>query len=67
MKRVLIVASVTFVSVMIYQWGHLDGREGLARRGRFRPRLGERGTRRSTCGPRVGFELTPHTKCLLCV
>jgi len=29
-KRVLIVASVTFVSVMLYQWGHLDGREGKA-------------------------------------
>ena len=27
-KRVLIVASVTFVSVMLYQWGHLDGGEG---------------------------------------
>ena len=29
-KRVLIAASVTFVSVMLYQWGHLDGREGTA-------------------------------------
>jgi ribonuclease Z len=29
-KSVLIVASVTFVSVMLYQWGHLDGREGRA-------------------------------------
>ena len=29
-KRVLIVASVTFVSVMLYQWGHLDGSEGIA-------------------------------------
>ena len=27
-KRVLIVASMTFVAVMLYQWGHLDGREG---------------------------------------
>jgi len=27
-KSVLIVASVTFVSVMLYQWGHLDGRDG---------------------------------------
>jgi len=27
-KRVLIVASMTFVSVMLYQWGNLDGREG---------------------------------------
>ena len=29
-KRVLIAASMTFVSVMLYQWGHLDGREGTA-------------------------------------
>jgi len=27
-KRVLIVASMTFVSVILYQWGNLDGREG---------------------------------------
>ena len=27
-RRVLIVASMTFVSVMLYQWGNLDGREG---------------------------------------
>ena len=27
-KRALVIASVTFVSVMLYQWGHLDGREG---------------------------------------
>jgi ribonuclease Z len=27
-KRVLVIASVTFVSVMLYQWGHLDGGEG---------------------------------------
>ena len=29
-RRVLIVASMTFVSVVLYQWGHLDGREGKA-------------------------------------
>ena len=27
-KRVLIVASIAFMAVMLYQWGHLDGREG---------------------------------------
>jgi len=27
-KRVLFAASMTFVAVMLYQWGHLDGREG---------------------------------------
>ena len=27
-KRVLIGVSITFVAVMLYQWGHLDGREG---------------------------------------
>ena len=27
-KRALVIASVTFVSVMLYQWGHLDGAEG---------------------------------------
>ena len=27
-KRVFIVASMTFVSVILYQWGNLDGREG---------------------------------------
>ena len=29
-KRVLIVASVTFISVMLYQWGHSDGVDGMA-------------------------------------
>ena len=29
-KRVLIVAAMTFVAVMLYQWGHVDGREGKA-------------------------------------
>ena len=28
MKRVLIVASMAFMAVMLYQWGHVDGREG---------------------------------------
>jgi ribonuclease Z len=27
-KRVLIIASVTFVAVMVYTWGHSDGRTG---------------------------------------
>ena len=27
-KRVLIVASMAFMAVMLYQWGHVDGREG---------------------------------------
>ena len=27
-KRVLVVASVTFVAVILYQWGHIDGRAG---------------------------------------
>ena len=27
-KRVLIVASMAFIALMRYQWGHLDGREG---------------------------------------
>ena len=29
-QRVLVVASMTFVSAMLYQWGNLDGREGLS-------------------------------------
>lgn len=29
-KRVLIAASITFVAVVIYLWGHFDGREGRA-------------------------------------
>ena len=29
-RRVRIVASMTFVTVVLYQWGHLDGREGKA-------------------------------------
>ena len=28
MKRVLIVAAMAFMAVMLYQWGHVDGREG---------------------------------------
>jgi len=28
MKRVLIVASMAFMAVMLYQWGNVDGREG---------------------------------------
>jgi len=28
-KRVLIVASITLVAIVLYQWGHLDGREGI--------------------------------------
>ena len=27
-KRVLIVASMAFMALMLYQWGHVDGREG---------------------------------------
>ncbi len=27
-KRVLLVASIGLIAVMLYQWGHLDGREG---------------------------------------
>jgi ribonuclease Z len=29
-KRVLVAASITFVSVMLYQWGHSDGLGGMA-------------------------------------
>jgi ribonuclease Z len=28
MKRALIVAAMAFMAVMLYQWGHVDGREG---------------------------------------
>ena len=27
-KRMLVGASIIFVAVMVYQWGHSDGREG---------------------------------------
>ena len=29
-KKVLIAATMTFMAMMFYQWGHLDGREGIA-------------------------------------
>jgi ribonuclease Z len=30
MKRVLIGVTITFVAVILYQWGHIDGRSGRA-------------------------------------
>jgi hypothetical protein len=27
-KKVLIIASMAFMAVMVYQWGHVDGSEG---------------------------------------
>jgi ribonuclease Z len=27
-KRVLVIASMSFVAMLLYQWGHIDGREG---------------------------------------
>ena len=31
-KRILLVVSVTFVAVMLYQWGHIDGNAGKSSR-----------------------------------
>ena len=28
-KRVLVIASMSFVAVLLYQWGQIDGRAGI--------------------------------------